>query len=243
MNDKSSKGDAAKHLRENLTRVQAIRAEADAQPVRAERRKQLKSWQVQRLSRTYADLLAHPRYGAAAEFFRSDLYGPKDFTQRDRDVSRVYPVMVRLLPAGALATVANALELDALSEELDRDLAIILWDELHCDGRIDENLYAEGYRRTGKRALRERQIEVIGEVGRDLDRLVHTPLLYSSLKMMRRPAKLAGLAELHHFLERGFTAFRDMNGAAEFLVIILRREAEVLERIFAGLPNPFDLTT
>lgn len=241
MSARSRKGDAAKQLRENLTRVQTIRIEADAQPLRAERRRQLKAWQVQRLSRTYADLLAHPRYGAAAEFFRSDLYGPKDFSQRDRDVERVFPVMLRLLPPSALATVADVLELDALSEELDRDLAIILWDQLHCEGRIDDATYAEGYRRTGKRALRERQIEVIGEVGRDLDRLVHTPLLYSSLKMMRRPAKLAGLAELHHFLERGFTAFRAMNGVDEFLAIIVQRETAILKRIFAGASDPFDL--
>ena len=234
--------DASAHrLRENLIRVQALRNEADTQPVQAERRLRVKAWQVQRLSRTYADLLVHPRYAKPAEFFRSDVYGPKNFQQRDRDVERIYPTMVRVLPAGALAAVASALELDVLSEELDRDLAAILWDEPQCDERIDDTLYAESYRRAGKRVLRERQIAVIDELGRDLDRLVHVPLLYTSLKMMRQPARLAGFAELQSFLERGFTAFRDMNGADEFMAIIVRRESAILEKIFAGHPKPFDL--
>lgn len=231
----------AERLRENLARVQAIRNEANRQPIQAERRLRLKRWQVERLSRTYADLLVHPRYREAAEFFRSDLYGPRDFTQRDRDVERIYPALVRILPAGALEAVGTALELDALSEELDRDLAAILWDEMKCADGIDDTLYAEGYRRAGKRPLRERQVAVINELGRDLDRLVRVPLLYTSLKMMRQPAKFAGLAELQGFLERGFTAFRDMGGADEFMDIIVRRETRILERIFAHHPGPFDI--
>ena len=229
----------ANRLRVSLNRVQAIRSAADAHPVWAERRLRLKAWQVERLARSYADLLTHPRYGKAAEFFRTDLYGPRDVSQRDRDVERVFPAMVRILPAAALEVVATALELDALSEELDRDLALILWEELNCGDRIDDPLYAEAYRRMGERDRRERQIVVIAELGRDLDRLVHVPLLYQSLKMMRQPARVAGLAALQSFLERGFTAFRDMGSADEFLAIIVRRETAILERIFAGDATPF----
>lgn len=235
------KNATATRLRESLKRVRAIRSDADTHPVWATRRLRLKAWQVDRLTRSYADLLNHPRYGKAAAFFRTDLYGPRDASQRDRDVERVFPAMVRILPAAALDVVATALELDALSEELDRDLALVLWEDLECGDRIDDALYTEGYRRIGQRAQRERQIVVIAELGRDLDRLVHVPLLYQSLKMMRQPARLAGIAALQSFLERGFTAFRDMGGADEFLALIVRRETTILERIFAGDAAPFAL--
>jgi hypothetical protein len=60
----------------------------------------LKEWQAARLARTYADLLASRATDPAAEFFLSDLYGPKDFRSRDEELARVVPIMVRVLPAG-----------------------------------------------------------------------------------------------------------------------------------------------
>jgi hypothetical protein len=239
-NEPASKPTAAERLRESLSRAQAVRSEANMHPVRSERRRQLKQWQVERLSRTFADLLAHPRYGPPARFFRSDLYGTKDVDQRDRDIERMYPAMVHMLPANALDTVAIALELDALSEELDHDLAIILWDELKCESDINDAIYTEAYQRSGKYKERQNQITLIVELGHDLDKLVHTPFLYASLRLMRQPAKVAGLGELQSFLERGFTAFHDMGSADEFLAIIHQRETAILDRIFAGHPKPFE---
>ena len=66
----------------------------------------------------YADLAASPRYAAAAQFFFEDLYGPHDFARRDADLERIYPTMVRMLPARAVATVAAGMEVNALTQEL-----------------------------------------------------------------------------------------------------------------------------
>lgn len=186
--------------------------------------------------------MRHPRYGKATEFFRSDLYGASDVRQRDRDIERVYPTLVRLLSANALEAIATALELDALSESLDRDVAAILHTEEHT-GRIDDTVYGEAYRRAGRRGERERQIELIVTAGGELDRLVRMPLVYSSLKLMRAPAKLAGLGDLQSFLEKGYTAFREMRGAAEFLAIVRTREEAILQKLFAGSKDPFAVPT
>jgi len=59
------------------------------------------------------------------------------------------------------------------------------------------------------------------------------------LSMMRQPARLAGLAPLQDFLERGFAAFRAMHGAADFLRIINERETGILEVIAGGALAPF----
>ncbi|HEX5130330.1 MAG TPA: hypothetical protein VFV90_11320, partial [Usitatibacter sp.] len=60
-----------------------------------------------------------------------------------------------------------------------------------------------------------------------------------TLKLMRTPAKLAGLQDLQDFLERGFTAFRAMGGAGDFLASIQARETEILNRLFSGAAKPF----
>lgn len=195
---------------------------------------ELKAWQAARLAQTYADLAASPRYSMATAFFLDDLYGAKDFSGRDEAMLRIYPVMVRTLPKGAVEAASLAVEVDALSEELDRRMATVLE-----DGPVTEASYGGAYRKSGTRTERARQIELIGEVGRRLDRLVVKPLVFSTLKLMRGPARVAGLEDLQTFLERGFAAFRHMGGANEFLETIASRETRILSRLFSGQPDPF----
>jgi hypothetical protein len=199
----------------------------------------LRRWQAQRLARTYADLAADPRYAPAAAFFLSDIYGERDFTERDREVRRAYPVIEKTLPKAALTPIERAMELHDLSVELDKALCGKLA-ELGVKDRITEAAYAEGYRRCRNRAQRLQQIELLVAAGSDLDKVVKKPLVRRMLILARRPARMAGFGELQDFLERGFDAFRHMDGAAEFLKTIETREKRILERLFAGEPRPFD---
>jgi hypothetical protein len=219
-----------------LSRLQSCNSECAGDPALAQRMASLAAWQVRRLHATYADLEATPRYAAAMQFFETDLYGGADFARRDADLLRVVPAMKRLLPANVLATVASALELDALSQELDRAMVDAL---PQARERFHVADYCAAYRRVGRHDKRERQIELIGVVGGALDRYVQKPLLRSALRMMRKPAHIAGLAALQDFLERGFSAFAQMHGAAAFLATIERRETALYEAIAAGADDPF----
>ena len=78
-------------------------------------------------------------------------------------------------------------------------------------------------------------------VGEGLERMVKKPLIFSMLRMLRRPAQLAGLGEMQQFLESGFTAFRHMKGAAHFLATIAKREKILIERILDGGADPFSV--
>ena len=143
-----------------------------------------------------------------------------------------------MLPVSALRTVALAVEVDALSEELDSAMVA----ELERAGmleRIDEDAYAAAYRAVDCRAERERQVTLIRQTGEALDRVARKPLLSTMLRLMRGPAQLAGLGELHEFLDRGFNAFRCMGPAGEFLDAIDGKERALLARLFAAADDPF----
>jgi len=83
----ASTEDIARHLEV----VAAERQRREASPALLEKVTALKTFQQRRLSRTYADLLASARYGAAARYFLDELYGPKDFSARDAQFARVAP--------------------------------------------------------------------------------------------------------------------------------------------------------
>ena len=228
--------DAQSALARELAHVTRLHEERRANPSLDAALERIARWQAARLRHTYEDLETQDRYAEAVDFFETDLYGGADFAQRDADVARVAPVMAMMLPSRAIATIARAMEVNALSQELDRALLARL---PRADGRLTVAEYCSAYRRMDNRPARVRQIELIREIGSALDRLVRMPLVYGALTMMRGPARLAGMAVLHDFLERGFDAFRRMKGADEFLATIVGRETALMDSIFDGANAPF----
>jgi len=219
-----------------LSRVQRLHAERRGNPILAGALERLADWQARRLRMTYADLAADPRYAGAIRFFQNDLYGSGDYSRRDADLARVVPIMVKMLPESVIATAAAAVELNALSQELDRALLARL---PRADGTFTVAEYCKAYRRAGNVVLRRRQVKLIFEIGTSLDQAVHKPLVRTALAMMRQPARVAGMSALQDFLERGFAAFRSMHGAKEFLATVDERETHILESIVGGASDPF----
>ncbi len=188
----------------------------------------VKRFQRDRFARTYADLLASPRYAAASRFFLEELYGPQDFSQRDAQFARVVPALVRLFPAEIVATVETLAHLHALSEGLDSAMGTVLRDA----SAVDASAYVRAWQHVGRVADRERQIVLTVSIGRTLDQLTRKALLRHSLHLMRGPARAAGLGALQQFLECGFDTFRAMNGAHEFLGHIDTRERRLAAQLF-----------
>ena len=219
-----------------LDHARKLHAERAGNPILDGAMQRLADWQSARLMQTYADLTAQPRYRGAIAFFLSDLYGGEEIAKRDADLARVVPIMVAVLPDRVIGTIAQAMELSVMSQELDR---LLLGRLPRADGAFTVEEYCRAYRRAGNVAGRRRQIELIGEVGRALDAYVRKPLLRGALAMMRKPAQMSGHSALHDFLERGFAAFRRMGGATEFLATIDKRETELLEKIVDGAHDPF----
>lgn len=213
----------------HLQRLQTLRGQSGENAAFFAEVVRVKRWQHQRLAATYQDLSASPRYGLATAFFLNELYGENESAIRDRDLIRMYPTMKRLLPQFAFDTVSNALELDVLSEEFDQALAREL-----AGKPITALSYSVAFRNAGKKAERLRQVALMQAVGQGLDVVVKKPFIYTTLKMLRRPSKMAGLAEMQRFLEAGFTAFRHMKGAEEFLSVIAARETALIELVFSG---------
>lgn len=221
----------ADRLRTLLARQQAQhRLSAQDQNV-APRLYALRAWQARRLAASYEDLQRTPPFVAACAFFLKDLYGEGDFSDRDRAVERVVPIMLRLLPEGVLGSLARAIELNALSQELDYAMARAL--PAHClsAGAIRDIDYANAYRDSATLRMRRHQLALLLVLGRELDRLVRKPMLSELLHLCRWPARLAGLGALQSFLERGFDAFGKLNGAGTFLDHIVRRERRFMRAL------------
>jgi hypothetical protein len=163
----------------------------------------------------------------------AEIYGARDFSQRDREALRVVPRLARMLPERAVETLMLAVELDEMSEQLDVRVAA------RIRLPIDDAGYALAYAEAGTPHERLAQIEHVERIGRALEKLARLPLLTGMLHLMRGPAEAAGLSHLHLFLQRGFDAFKAMGPAGEFLQTIREREIRLMERLFAREAAPF----
>ena len=87
-----------------------------------------------------------------------------------RRFERVVPMMTKFLSDTGLETAADAIELDALSEDLDAAMVAVLGPHLTSLSAAD---YGRAYRKVGRRRDRQRQINLIQHLGQSLDRLTH----------------------------------------------------------------------
>ena len=220
-------------LRNNFAAARAEREAAKAAPLTAADRMAVRAFQQNRLAETHAELLASDAYGPAAHFFLTELYSTDDMTQRDADIERVIKILVRFLPDKALATLAAALEMDALSEHLDGKMVAALRSVQNNAEplKIDASRYRRAYRLVGQPEQRLRQIALTQSIGGALDQLARKPLLRGLLRMMRTPAVAGGVGGLHQFLERGYAAFAHMDDGQAFIKSIAKRERDEHDRL------------
>lgn len=232
--------EAASRLQRLLLAYHDFRQHKAAHPL-VEHTFRVADWQAQRLKATHRDLYDHPGYRPGLEFLLTDLYAPAGMTRRDDNIDRVFPKMVKWLPDNLLDTFAGLVELNLVTQELDLELAELLDRDPQLLAELDSPAYCEAYRASQRLDDRSRQIELVAEVGQQLDRYVRNRTLGWLLSMAKTPAEMADLSDLHSFLHRGYSAFRKMDNVDRLIERLVWRERRVMEQILAGHPAPFEL--
>lgn len=191
--------------------------------------RKLQTWQTKRLLITHDDLWHSKRFKPAMQFFVDELYGPKDFSQRDIELARVMPKMGKVLPNKGLISLQAALRLNCLSLELDIALVQKLGSK-----EINRSNYFDCYRQSDNQSKREEQIQLLEELGLDLAQVVKITGISAILMLSRKPAKIAGVKSLHEFLEKGFKSFKKLGEVHDFIDPIINRERDLMHALFAA---------
>ncbi|KZY63740.1 hypothetical protein A3742_04710 [Oleiphilus sp. HI0071] len=200
----------------------------------------LANWQSARLKTTHSDLYSNLNFKDGIDFLLQELYGVEDFSARDRDLERIFPKLIKLLPSSLLGTVSNLVELNLLTQRLDDALAENLFNDSK-QSDINEQSYVKAYQSASRREDRLRQLVLVERAGELLDRHARNPVLRFTLSVSEKPAKKSGLHSLHGFLMRGLDAFYRMSDVDLLMQTLIERESRILSRIYNGDPQPFKL--
>lgn len=225
--------EAANIIRDAVMRVTQLRKSTADKPGLARAISEVKRFQAQRFAGTYHDLLRSDQYQPAALFFLNELYSEKDYSERDAQFARIASALARLFPQQVVQTAVSLAQLHGLTEELDLAMA----QRWMSDANTNEVArYVAAWRAVGRREDRNTQLRMVLDVGHELARLTRTRGLRMMLRMMRKPANMAGLGSLQRFLESGFDTFAAMahkgHGTVFFLNAVETREAGLIGRLF-----------
>lgn len=232
--------DYADELHEQLIALKSAHERAETSGV-SEMLKALRRWRAGRMRVTYADLNQSPRYRQAVDFLINDLFGTDKLEVRATQLQKAESAMIKVMPEALLGMTAQAVHLTALTVALDVAAAERLNEMQTETDELTGEFVAEALRLSDNLHRYRQQIMLVESVGGEIDTAVHKPFVSMALRMCRKPAHMMGLADLQDFLERGFAAFKNMRGAGEFLATFKDREMTILDNVFSGRENPFEL--
>jgi len=135
----------ADRLRLYTEQSNAIHAQYLADPELLQQYEFFLDWQVAYTLPFYSEFQTNPDTAAAVEFVISDLIGT-GIIARDADLAKVIPIMVRLLPAKALQTLASAMELNARALTINLDICRRLFATTKVEAGICERHYCTAFR-------------------------------------------------------------------------------------------------
>lgn len=227
----------AQAIRQSLARVNALRLAYTQNSALQNAVLKVKRFQSNRFAESYAQELSGGPYQSAAQFFLHELYGDKDYADRDAQFARIAGALQRLFPKQVIGVAVSLAQLHVLTEELDFEMACSLnKNEDSLEAAYLTASYVRDWRAVGRSDARFRQLNDVIAVGETLDRLTRTAGLRLTLKMMRQPARAAGLSSLQTFLENGFDTFAGMTRAGasahNFLELIRDRETRQINHFF-----------
>jgi hypothetical protein len=190
----------------------------------------LQIFQSNRLRRDYSDLAAIPQYEPVGEFFFIEMYGPRDFSDRNAGARKIQSFL-HILPGVKLRDIEEVLDLLEITVQLDDEMAQLMLDR-DTGVDFDEATYEQIYREADNYDERFHQLELIRKSLYNVFQLSRSQLLGMALHRSRLFARLAGIEAVHGFLMKGYDAVHGVSNIDRFAHTVYDRELARLNRIY-----------
>lgn len=186
-------------------------------------KKAVQTFQQNRLKAAYDDLLTDSQYGPVAAFFFSEVYAPKDFSDRNHAVRELHHKLRGQIHDGIFKTVSDVIELHEMSEALDERMASTLR-AMGAGTDFDDYDYACAYRRLDNEAERHAHLSLVLDTIRSFHELSRSWSIGLSLRAAGAAARLLGVGHIMAFIREGYNSFRAIQNIEILLQVIKARE-------------------
>lgn len=213
----------------NVVKKTSATSKADA--TLAEAKAAVQDFQVRRLKRDFRDLRMTEEYGPFAEFFATEIYSAKDFTERNESFRRLTGQFRHILGDDIYTGLVGLLDLHSLTDELDEMVAEgLLVRQIPLT--FSEAQYERIYREIDNYEVRVHQIEMIVTSLAFTHRISHQALIGVVLKSAKVATGLFSKDRTVAVLEHAYSTLRHIKDIGFLSGEIERREISRLDRIY-----------
>lgn len=211
-------------------------------PAIAQRLHEVQAWMKTRIAATHQAFFALPENQLMAQYFLNRLYGGPDFDAMAQQIERLLKYAHKaesLLPENAIKTGTKSVSLAVLATQLDEQVAIQLLQDYPLDTPLTDEIMRQTLIKLDQGEARYEQLQLLDELGLTLDKYMRSTMMYAAFKMCKGIANKYQFERMYAFIQEGFAAMKPMKSAANFIKTFTEKEREIIDKVHAGHPTPF----
>ena len=211
-------------------------------PVLFQRLQDVQAWQKQRMQRTHATQFAEKHNVLMAEYFLNRLYGGPDFDALAGQIARLLKYAhkaEKIIPENAIKTGTSGVNLAILAVQLDEQVAIQLLQDYPENMPLNDEMMRLTYLKLDQGEARLKQLNMLDELGKNLDKYMRSFVVYTAFKMCKGAAQKYSFQIMYEFMQDGFLAMKPLKSAEKFVKQFTTTEREIIAKVHAGDLHPF----
>jgi hypothetical protein len=211
-------------------------------PLILQRLHDVQAWQKQRMLKTHSKQFSEKNNILMAEYFLNRLYGGPDFdalADQIARLSRYAHKAEKIIPENAIKTGTSGVELAILAVQLDEQVAMQLLQDYHPAEVLTDEMLRLTYLKLDQYSSRLHQLNLLDQLGVNLDKYMRSFMVYTAFKMCRGTATKYHFDTMYEFMQDGFLAMKPLKSAEKFVRDFTAAERQIIEKVHAQDPHPF----
>ena len=212
------------------------------QPEILSRLQDVQAWQKARMQRSHHQHFSEKNNQLMAEYFLNRLYGGPDFDALAEQIARLMKYAhkaEKMIPENALKTGTSGVELAILAVQLDEQVAIQLLEDYPANAPLTDEMMRQTYLKLDQGKDRMLQLQLLDDLGRNLDKYMRSFMVYTAFKMCKGAANKYNFEVMYDFMQDGFLAMKPLKSAEKFVREFTAVERQIIDKVHRGDPQPF----
>ena len=213
-------------------------------PILEKRLHEAQDWLKLRIQNSHQELFNQKENQLMAKYFINRLYGGPEFDDLARQIERLLKYAhkaEKIIPENAIKTGLKSVSLAVLAMRLDEEVAMQLLKDYPDHQPINDEIMRHTLIQLDQHDARLEQLKLLDDLGGALDKYMRSFIMHTAFKMCKGAATKYKFELMYDFIGEGFIAMKPMKSAANFIHAFTIKEREIVEKVHAGDPNPFQI--
>ena len=187
----------------------------------------IEKWRMQHMAHCYEPLMSNPSYNLLLQYYFNEVFSGIDLSELCE--AKVALKFINKVFTGT-DMLHSALEFNAITGEINQALAEYIFEELNTQN-LTEEIYTEACHKLNIIKDLEFQIQCFENFAQDINETISNKIIYTSIKMARLPARLAGCKNLYRLVSDGFDTLRKIDNPEIIAETFISHERYTISRL------------